>query len=254
MPQLAGKIAIVTGGSRGIGAAAATVLARAGAAVTVVGRDGKAASVMADAITVSGGAAHGVSCDIAEHAAVAAMVEETAQRFGPPDILVNNAGVIEPIAPLVQSDPAAWAHNISVNLVGAYYVMRATLPHMLAKGGGTIINVSSGAAHRPLEGWSAYCCAKAGLAMLTAALALETAHAGVRVFGLAPGVVDTDMQVTIRASGINRVSKIPRAHLAPVDLPARAILYLCTNAADDLAGKEVAMLDPMFRRRIGLSS
>jgi NAD(P)-dependent dehydrogenase (short-subunit alcohol dehydrogenase family) len=74
-----------------------------------------------------------------------------------------------------------------------------------------VINISSGAAHRALEGWSAYCCAKAGFAMLTTALALETTRSGVRVFGLAPGVVDTDMQVTIRASGINRVSQIPRA-------------------------------------------
>jgi NAD(P)-dependent dehydrogenase (short-subunit alcohol dehydrogenase family) len=90
-------------------------------------------------------------------------------------------------------------------------VVRATLPSMLANRGGTVINISSGAAHRALEGWSAYCCAKAGFAMLTTALALETTRSGVRVFGLAPGVVDTDMQVTIRASGINRVSQIPRA-------------------------------------------
>jgi NAD(P)-dependent dehydrogenase (short-subunit alcohol dehydrogenase family) len=75
----------------------------------------------------------------------------------------------------------------------------------------------------------------------------------VRVFGLAPGVVDTDMQAAIRASGINRVSKIPRSHLAPVEHPAAAIVYLCTDAADDLAGTEVALLDPEFRRRIGLS-
>ena len=89
--------------------------------------------------------------------------------------------------------------------------------------------------------------------MLTAALALETAQSGLRVFGLSPGVVDTEMQVTIRASGINRVSQIPRTSLAPVEHPATAILYLCTDAADDLVGKEVALLDPEFRRRIGIS-
>jgi 3-oxoacyl-[acyl-carrier protein] reductase len=90
--------------------------------------------------------------------------------------------------------------------------------------------------------------------MLTTALALETAQSGVRVFGLAPGVIDTEMQVTIRASGINRVSRIPRANLAPVDRPAAAILYLCSDAADDLVGREVTLLDPEFRRRIGLDS
>src|SRR3954447_10076581 len=99
----------------------------------------------------------------------------------------------------------------------------------------------------------AYCCAKAGLAMLTTALALETTRSALRVFGFAPGVVDTDMQVAIRASGINRVSQIPRANLAPVEHPAAATLYLCTEAANDLVGREVSLLDPEFRRRIGFS-
>ena len=253
MADFAGKVAIVTGGSRGIGAAAAKVLAGAGASVVIVARDGKAAEGTAEAIAAVGGQACCLPCDVADHGAVEAMVGETLQRFGKPDILVNNAGVIEPIGALAQSDPAAWARNININLIGAYNVVRAVLPHMLANGGGTIINLSSGAAHRPLEGWSAYCSAKAGLAMLTEALARESAQSELRVFGLSPGVIDTDMQATIRASGINRVSEIPRASLAPAEHPAAAILYLCTNAADDLIGKEVTLLDPEFRRRIGLA-
>jgi NAD(P)-dependent dehydrogenase (short-subunit alcohol dehydrogenase family) len=115
-----------------------------------------------------------------------------------------------------------------------------------------VINISSGAAHNPLEGWSAYCSAKAGLAMLTSAIALECADAGVRVFGLSPGVIDTDMQAAVRASGINRISQIRQIDLAPVGHPAAAILYVCTAAADDLVGKELALNDPDFRRRIGL--
>ncbi|HEX6440604.1 MAG TPA: SDR family oxidoreductase, partial [Stellaceae bacterium] len=236
MAEFAGKVAIVTGGSRGIGAAAAKTLAGAGAAVVIVARDGNAAASTAEAIAAVGGHACGIPCDVANHRAVEAMVGEAVRRFGKPDILVNNAGVIEPIGALAQSEPAAWARNISINLIGAYNVVRAVLPHFLAKGGGTIINLLSGAAHRPLEGWSAYCCAKAGLAMLTEALTLETAQSGLRVFGLSPGVIETEMQVTIRASGINRVSKIPRSSLAPAEHPATAILYLCTDAADDLIG------------------
>jgi 3-oxoacyl-[acyl-carrier protein] reductase len=253
MTGLAGKIAIVTGGSRGIGAAAAMALAGAGATVMLVARDGMAASRTAAAIVASGGHACGISCDVADYAGVEAMVDETSRRFGDPDILINNAGVIEPIGALAQSDAAAWARNINVNLIGAYNAVRVMLPQMLAAGRGTVINVSSGAAHRPLEGWSAYCSAKAGLAMLTAALAMETAQSEIRVFGLAPGVIDTDMQVTIRASGINRISKIPRANLAPIDHPAAAILYLCSDAADDLVRRELTLLDPEFRRRIGLA-
>ena len=125
------------------------------------------------------------------------------QRLGGLDILINNAGVIDPIAEIATSDPAAWARNISINLIGAYNVVRAVLPGMLAGGGGSIVNVSSGAAYRPLEGWSAYCAGKAGLAMLTQAIALETAGKGIRVFGFSPGTIDTEMQVKIRASGMN---------------------------------------------------
>ena len=88
--------------------------------------------------------------------------------------------------------------------------------------------------------------------MLTSAIALECGDAGVRVFGLAPGVIDTDMQAAIRASGINRISRIRQIDLAPMGDPAAAILYLCTAAADDLVGKELALNDPVFRRRIGL--
>jgi NAD(P)-dependent dehydrogenase (short-subunit alcohol dehydrogenase family) len=88
--------------------------------------------------------------------------------------------------------------------------------------------------------------------MLTQAIALEYADTGVRVFGLAPGVVDTNMQATIRASGINPISQIRQIDLAPVGHPAAAILYLCTAAADDLVGRELALSDPDFRRRVGL--
>jgi NAD(P)-dependent dehydrogenase (short-subunit alcohol dehydrogenase family) len=253
MIDLAGKVAIVTGASRGIGAAAAFVLAKAGAAVMLVARDGTRASQVAKEVVAAGGRATAMACDVADHGSVRTMVEETARRLGSIDILVNNAGVIEPIGALVQSDPAAWRRSIEVNLVGPYHTAHATLPRMLEAGKGTVINISSGAAHRALEGWSAYCSAKAGLAMLTSAIALECVDAGVRVFGLAPGVIDTDMQAAIRASGINRISQIRQIDLAPVGHPAAAILYLCTAAADDLVGEELALNDPVFRRRIGLA-
>src|SRR6202008_1576489 len=117
-------------------------------------------------------------------------------------------------------------------------------------GGGTIINVSSGAAYRPLEGWSSYCSAKAGLAMLTRSLALETT--GVRVFGFSPGTIDTDMQVKIRASGMNMISRIPRADLSPVEHAVRGVLYLWSTDAEDLLGQDASMRDHAFRKRIGL--
>jgi NAD(P)-dependent dehydrogenase (short-subunit alcohol dehydrogenase family) len=212
--------------------------------------------VQADAnarqISAAGGKAFAFGCDVSDYAACQRLVQETAQRFGPPDIVVNNAGVIEPIAMVGAADPREWARSIEINLIGAYYAIRAVLPGMLERGHGNIVNVSSGAAIRPLEGWGAYCAGKAGLAMLTRSIDLEHHAGGIRVFGFQPGTTDTDMQVTIRASGINMVSRIPREQLTPVEHPARAIAYLCTKDADDLAGKEFSLRDTDFLRRIGL--
>jgi NAD(P)-dependent dehydrogenase (short-subunit alcohol dehydrogenase family) len=249
MGSLDGKVIIVTGASRGIGSAAATALAASGATVVLAARDGARTEEVARAI---GPAASARACDVADYAAFAALVAETKSRFGRIDALVNNAGVIEPIAPIAESDPAEWARNVAINLTGAYHAIRAVLPVMLEAGGGTIVNVSSGAAIRPLEGWSAYCSAKAGLHMLTRAVALETAGRGIRVFGFQPGTTDTDMQVLIRASGINPISQIPRENLIPVAHPAAAIVYLCTSAADDLNGQEFSLRDEPFRARLNL--
>ena len=252
MHDLAGKVAIVTGASRGIGAAAAFALGEAGASVVLAARTAAQAEANARQIDAAGGKAVAMTCDVSIFAACQRLVHEATRHFGPPDVLVNNAGVIEPIGMVGETDPTEWARSIEINLIGAYYAIRAVLPGMIERGGGNIINVSSGAALRPQEGWSAYCAGKAGLAMLTRSIDLEHRAAGIRVFGFQPGTTDTDMQVAIRASGINMVSRIPREQLTPVAHPARAIVYLCTQEADDLAGREFSLRDDDFRRRIGL--
>ncbi len=254
MSSLSGKVIIVTGASRGIGAAAAHALAKAGASIMLTARDGAQCADVAGAITAAGGRAASMPNDVSDFAAVQRLVSETQTRFGRVDALINNAGVIEPIASIAESDPAAWARNLAINLTGAYHPIRALLPGMIAAGGGTIVNVSSGAAMRPLEGWSAYCTAKAGLAMLTRAIHLENEAHGIRVFGFQPGTTDTDMQVSIRASGVNAVSKIPRENLTPVAHPAIAIVYLCTAAADDLQGQEFSLNTETFRSRLNLGA
>ncbi|MDP3159099.1 MAG: SDR family oxidoreductase [Reyranella sp.] len=253
MARLDGQVALVTGASRGLGAAVARAMADQGAAVMLVARDEAAVAAVAREIVASGGRAEALACDVADYGAVAGAVAATRERLGGLDMLVNNAGVIAPIADLATSDPATWANNIQINLVGAYNVVRAVLGGMLKDSGGTIVNVSSGAAHQPLEGWSAYCAGKAGLAMVTRAIALETAGRGIRIFGFSPGTIDTDMQVKIRASGMNRVSRIPRGDLSPVAHAVRGLLYLCDGASDDLIGQDVSMRDEAFRPRIGLT-
>src|SRR5690349_1612479 len=139
---LNGKVALVTGASRGLGEGAARALAAQGARVMLLARDGDLAQKVAREI---GGSAQALACDVSDYPAVERAVADTRQRLGGLDILVNNAGVIEPIADVASSDPAAWARSIQINLIGAYNAVRAVLDGMLTTGG-TIINVSSGAA------------------------------------------------------------------------------------------------------------
>ena len=117
-----------------------------------------------------------------------------------------------------------------------------------------IVNVSSGAAHHALEGWSSYCAAKAGVASLTRSVALEAGDAGIRVYGFGPGTVDTEMQAVIRTSGVNPVSQMTRSQHAPPSVPAQVIAWLCTEDAADLAGEELSIRDEALRRRAGLET
>ncbi|MBC7132307.1 MAG: SDR family oxidoreductase [Roseovarius sp.] len=248
--SMTGKSVLITGASKGIGAAAARVLAAAGANVALVARSGEAIAALADEI---GPRAIAIPCDVSRFADMAAAVETCEAAFGALDVLINNAGVIAPIAPLAEADPEAWGHTIDVNLKGVFNGMRAVLPGMIARGAGTILTVSSGAAHNPLEGWSAYCTSKAGAAMLTRSADLEAREAGVRVMGLSPGTVATDMQREIKASGVNPVSRLDWSEHIPPDWPAKALLWMCGPEADAFAGQEISLRDPAMRARVGLA-
>jgi NAD(P)-dependent dehydrogenase (short-subunit alcohol dehydrogenase family) len=244
-----GKVVAITGASRGIGAAAARVFAGAGARVALLARSGDEIAQLAADI---GPAALSLPCDVADAAAVSAALAKVARWGGSLDVLINNAGVIEPIARLAEVDPAAFARSVDINLLGVLHGMQAAIPMMRVQGGGTIINLSSGAAHNPVEGWAAYCAAKAGAAMLTRMGHLEEGPQGLRILGLSPGTVATEMQVKIRASGINPVSQLdPSVHI-PADWPARVLLWMCTPAADPWLGQDISLRDEGVRRAAGL--
>lgn len=253
MSELTNKAVIVTGASRGIGAATARAFARAGARVLLSARSAAAIETIAAEIRASGGEAAAHPADVAKWEDVEALANRCQTLYGGIDVMVNNAGVIEPISTLAGSDPAAWAHAGAINYFGTYHGLRAVLPSMHAQSSGVVVNLSSGAATSPLEGWSHYCSAKAAAAMLTQCAQRE-ARAGVRIIGLSPGTVATDMQVQIKASGINPVSQLdPNAHIPP-DWAAKAIVWLCTEEASGYAGTDVSLRDPDVRARIGLTT
>ena len=252
MCDVANKTIVITGASRGIGAAAARHFAAIGARVVLSARSAGAIEAIADEITAAGGQALAVPCDVAKAGDVAALMAAAKARFGAVDILVNNAGVIEPIARIDVVDPEGWGHVIDVNLKGVFYGIQAVLPDMVAAGGGTIINISSGAAVGALEGWSHYCASKAGALSLTKCTDREFREAGVRVIGLSPGTVATQMQHEIKASGVNPVSQLDFSVHIPPEWVARAIEFLCGPGGDAYRGTDFSLRADEARRALDL--
>ena len=240
---------MITGASRGIGAAAARAFAAQGARVALLARSAEALAGLAADV---GPNALAIACDVGDRASLGAAVDKTLQRFGRLDVFVGNAGIIDPIGQLADTDPDAWGALIDINLKGVFHGMHTVLPVMQKQGRGTIITISSGAAHRPVEGWSAYCASKAGAYMLTRVADKEYRQHGVRVLGLSPGTVATDMQREIKASGINPVSKLDWSdHIVP-EWPAQALVWMCSTAADGFLGDDISLRDPEIRRAVGL--
>ena len=191
-------VVIVTGASRGVGAAAARWLAGAGTAVTLIARSQKELRHEAEAIGRSGGDCLFVSGDVSDPHFCRSAVEKTLARFNRLDALVNNAGTVEPLAAVADARPADWHYNIEVNLLGPVYMSMAAIPELRSRNG-RVVNVSSGAAHHVIVAASAYCAAKAALNQFSRVLAAE--EPDLTVIAVRPGVVDTRMQELLRSEG-----------------------------------------------------
>ncbi|MEO0391451.1 MAG: SDR family oxidoreductase [Pseudomonadota bacterium] len=246
--DMTGRTVMITGASRGIGASAAQAFAAAGANVALVARS---ASSVQDLAAQIGARALALPCDVSDWADVEGAVQACVDHFGGLDALINNAGAVEPISHLATADPAAWGHVIDINLKGVFYGMRAAVPAMQATGGGTVITISSGAAHGPVEAWSHYCASKAAAAMLTRCLDKENG-ATIRAMGLSPGTVATQMQKEIKASGINPVSQLDWSDHIPPEWVADTLVWMCGPDAAAYAGQEISLRDEGIRAKVGL--
>jgi NAD(P)-dependent dehydrogenase (short-subunit alcohol dehydrogenase family) len=199
MAALAGRVALVTGGGRGIGRATALALAERGADVAVMSRSVPELEETAALVRASGRRSLAVVGNVAHGAAVHKAVTVARDALGPIDIPVNNAAVLQPVGPTIEVDPEAWGRLLEVNLTGVFRCIHAVLPAMLERGWGRIVNVSAGAATGTgLPRASAYSVSKAGLDMLTRHLAAELAGTGVGVNSVWPGGVRTRMLAAYR--------------------------------------------------------
>lgn len=250
--NFSGKVALIMGASQGIGKATAQVLAAYGATVILCSRCADAIEEAALQICDAGGEAHGQVCDVTDFSAIVATVGDVIEKFGAIDLLVNNAGVIDPLAHILDSDPDAWSLAVDINLKGVYNAMRAVAPIMVERGEGTIINMSSGAANSALVGWSHYCGTKAAAKKLTEVGHKELSDTGVRIVGLSPGTVATDMMRKIRDSQINVVSNLDwSSHIQP-EWVGEAVAYLFGSGGDDHLGGDFSIKTPEGRRLVGL--
>jgi NAD(P)-dependent dehydrogenase (short-subunit alcohol dehydrogenase family) len=234
---LDGRAALVTGGASGIGAATCRALAAEGTSVAVLDRDADGAERVAAEI---GGVA--VAADVADPAAVAAGVAEAVATLGRLTDVVSNAGVGR-WKPLHEYSDREWRLLVDVNLSGAFYVLRAAVPHLLAAGGGSIVHVASLNAHRPVAGEGPYSAAKAGVVSLTKTAALEYAPT-IRVNCVSPGVVDTPLTAPITGTPALAeavTGAIPAGRWASPEEVAAVVVFLASDAASFITGQDIVV-------------
>ena len=237
--DLSGKVAVVTGASRGIGRAIAETLADAGAQVVLASRKQEALDEVAESIRTTGGTAVAIAAHNGDKTALNGLVGKTIQRFGKLDILVNNAATNPHFGTILEADDSYWRKTIDVNLMGNVWLTQAAVPHMRAGGGGKIINIASIVGLNPGRYQGIYSITKAGIISLTKTLALELGPDNIQVNALAPGLIKTKFARAIwdnddLLAGVT--AQTPAGRIGqPSDIAGLA-LYLASPASDFTSG------------------
>ncbi len=237
--DLTGRVAVVTGASRGIGRSIAETFADAGAKVVLASRKQEALDEVAESIRASGGIAVAIAAHNGDKAALNALVSETIKRFGKLDILVNNAATNPHFGSILEADDSYWRKTIEVNLMGNVWLTRAAVRHMRAGGGGKIINIASIVGINPGRNQGIYSITKAGIISLTKTLALELGSDNIQVNALAPGLIKTKFARAIWENdellrGV--MAQTPAGRIGePADIAGLA-LYLASPASDFTSG------------------
>ena len=237
--DLTGRIALVTGGSRGIGRAIALLLARHGATLVVTSRKLEGCEAVAAEIRAAGGNATALACHIGEPAQITAVMQDIDTRHGRLDILVNNAATNPYFGPSLAMDLAAYQKTVDVNIRGYFWTSIEAARRMLAQGKGAIVNVASVNAFRPMDGQAVYSMTKAAIVNMTQALAREWARQGIRVNALVPGLVETKFAAAIHENEKLRAAMerlVPMGRIAQPEEMAGAVLYLVSDAASYTTG------------------
>jgi NAD(P)-dependent dehydrogenase (short-subunit alcohol dehydrogenase family) len=242
--SLAGKRALVTGASRGIGRAIALAYADAGARVALASRKQEALDAVAREIAARGGTALAVACHVGRSADIGRLVDQVVDRWGGVDVLVNNAGTNPAMAPLTQLEEGVWDKIFEVNLKAAFLLCQRIAPLMASAGSGSIINMSAVGGIDPFPLLGAYGISKAGLNALTKVLARELGPAGVRVNAIAPGLIDTQFSAALFQSAAIYQASIGRTalgrHGVPDDLVGTAV-FLASDASAYLTGQTIVV-------------
>ena len=243
---LQGRVAIVTGGGRGIGQAIARTFAFHGAAVVVAARSSDEILETEQLILSDGGVCTAVSVDVADHESVGHLIRQTLEAYHSINILVNNAGIQGPIGPMIENNWQEWENTIRVNLVGTFLCSKAVLPTMVSQKQGKIINLSGGGATAPRPNFSAYGASKAAIVRLTETMAAELKEYNIQVNSIAPGAVNTKLLDEVleakERAGMEAEQALVRSREGgtPPTLAAELALFLASYKSDTITGKLVA--------------